>query len=70
MTLPDNINSRSYRAAVKQQKQLYASAEPYLERYRQLAPDDSKRWAPLLYKTYFALNKSGKFEEMEKILKQ
>ncbi len=70
VTLPDNINSRSYRAAVKQQKQLYASAEPYLERYRQLAPDDSKRWAPLLYKTYFALNKSGKFEEMEKILKQ
>ncbi len=70
VTLPDNINSRSYRTAVKQQKQLYATAVPYLERYRQLAPDDRKRWAPLLYKAYFALNKSGKFEEMEKILKQ
>jgi tetratricopeptide (TPR) repeat protein len=70
VVMPDNINSRSYRTAVKQRKQLYAEALPYLERYRQLAPDERKRWAPLLYKTYFALNKSAKFAEIEKILEE
>ena len=67
--IPDNFNSKSYRVAIKRQQDLLRQACPYLEKYRELSPDESERWAPLLYKIYFSLNESKKFEEMEKLIK-
>lgn len=68
LQLPDNALSRSYKKVKKEQNALFAQAEPFLEEYRQQAPQQSKRWAPLLYKVYLALNEGTKFEEIEKFL--
>lgn len=66
--LPDNPLNENYRRARAQQKECYVKAEPFLERYRALAPQSKNRWAPLLYKVYLALNKGTKFAEIEKLL--
>ena len=68
VVLPDNPSKESYRQARAQQKAYYIKAEPFLERYRALAPQSKNRWAPLLYKVYLALNKGKKFAEIEKLL--
>lgn len=68
VVLPDNPTKESYRQARAQQKAYYIKAEPFLERYRALAPQSKNRWAPLLYKVYLALNKGKKFAEIEKLL--
>ena len=68
--LPANINVLLYRQTAEELRTLYTSARPYLERYRQLKPDDKERWAPLLYKVYLGLNMGKQFEEMDAILKQ
>lgn len=64
---PTSINSRTYREAQVQQRKYYKAALPYLEKYRELCPDDQKSWAPLLYQVYLALNMGNKFEEIQKI---
>lgn len=51
-------------------KLLYEQARPLMERYRQLAPDQTAKWAPALYKIYLNLNMGKQFEEMDKILKK
>lgn len=66
--LPTNINSRSYKKANANRVELYQSALPFLEKYREMRPKEKEKWAPLLYKTYLALNKGDKFEEIEKIM--
>lgn len=48
---------------------LYTTALPYMERYRQLAPDDKERWAPALYRIYLNLNMGKQFEEIDRIMK-
>lgn len=63
------INSASYRKALQQRQKLYAQAEPELETYRQMKPEEKAQWAPLLYKVYLALNRGKKFAEIENILK-
>lgn len=68
--LPDNALSRNYKQAQKQQAAFYKQAMPYLEKYREQAPTQSKQWAPLLYKVYLALNEGKKFAEIEKIVSQ
>ena len=65
-----NINSKAFSKKKNEIKELYADALPYLERYRKLAPNETQRWAPLLYRTYLLLNKGNEFAEMEKILSQ
>lgn len=70
VVLPDNVLSRSYRTALKQQQLLYTEAKPYLETYRERAPQHQNRWAPLLYKVYLALNEGSKFAEIEALLKK
>lgn len=67
VNVPVNINTKAYRKAVAEQKGYYASAQPYMEKYRQLAPEEKERWAPLLYRIYFSLNLGSEFEEIEKI---
>ena len=66
--LPANALSKAYTQALKQQQAYYREAETSLETYRTLAPNLQKRWAPLLYKVYLALNEGKKFAEIEKIL--
>ena len=47
----------------------YQKACPYLERYRELAPDQKEKWGMPLYKIYYNLNMGKKFEEMDKIIR-
>jgi tetratricopeptide (TPR) repeat protein len=54
----------------KQIKVMYQKALPYMERYRQLAPQDTEKWAPALYRIYFNLNMGKQFDEIDKILKK
>ena len=49
-------------------KKQYTMARPYIERYRELAPDQKQKWAPALYRIYLNLNMGKKFEEIDKIL--
>lgn len=64
--LPDNINSRAYRTALAEQKAYYRKAMPYIEQYRDAAPAERDRWAPMLYRIYLVLNEGEKFEQISK----
>lgn len=54
----------------KQIKKMYQKALPYMETYRQLAPQAKDKWAPALYRIYFNLNMGKQFDEINRILKQ
>lgn len=56
------------KSALIKKKELYKRAKFYLEKYREIAPDEKKKWAPLLYRIYFTLNDGPKFEEIEKVV--
>lgn len=66
--LPDNINSSAYRKALQQKRAYALKAEPWLEEFRALAPNEQQRWAPLLYQIYLTLNRGSKFAEIDKII--
>lgn len=68
VALPDNINSAAYRKALQSRKAYAKAAEPKLEAYRTAAPNEQKRWAPLLYQVYLTLNRGKKFAEIDTIL--
>lgn len=51
-------------------KKYYKSALPYMERYRELAPDQKDKWAAALYNVYLNLNMGKKFEEISNLLMQ
>lgn len=53
----------------KQIRKMYQLALPYMEKYRQLAPDEKQKWGPALYRIYFNLNMGKQFEEVDRILK-
>lgn len=46
----------------------YKSSLPYLEKFRELAPEQKDKWAAALYNIYLNLNMGKKFEEISKIL--
>ena len=48
---------------------LYSEACPYMEKYRELAPADSQRWGPALYRIYLHLNKGKQFEEIDRLIR-
>ena len=52
-----------------QMKKYYKCSLPYMERYRELAPDQKDKWAAALYNIYLNLNMGKKFEEIVGILK-
>lgn len=54
----------------KQIKKMYQNALHPLEQYRRLAPDESQKWGPALYRVYFNLNMGKQFDEIDKILKK
>ena len=49
---------------------LYTDACPYMEKYRELAPADSQRWGPALYRIYLHLNKGKQFEEIDRLMRK
>lgn len=51
-------------------RDLYKSAQPYMEDYRRLAPNDKQRWAPALYRIYLNLNMGKQFEEIDRLMHQ
>lgn len=53
----------------KQIKKMYQKAQPYMEKYREMAPDEIQKWAPALYRIYFNLNMGKQFDEIDRILK-
>lgn len=48
----------------------YRKAKPYIEKYRQLAPDKKDRWAAALYNIYYQLNMGKEFEEIDNLLRK
>ena len=54
----------------KQVRQTYTKARPYMERYRQLAPQQKQKWGPALYRIYLNLNMGKQFDEIDRLLKQ
>lgn len=52
----------------KIKNELYQRALGYMEKYRNLAPQERRRWAPLLYRIYYNLNMDVQFKEMEKLM--
>ena len=54
----------------KQLKATYQKARPYMERYRQLAPDQKHKWGPALYRIYLNLNMGKQFDEIDRLLKK
>ena len=53
----------------KLRKVAFQKAQGYMERYRELAPDDKEKWAPALYRIYLNLNLGRQFDEMDRLLK-
>ena len=47
--------------------EMYAKARPYMERYRQMAPDQKAKWLPALYTIYLNLNMGKEFEEIDRL---
>ena len=54
----------------KQIRQLYQKARPYMERYRQLMPNEKGKWGPALYRIYLNLNMGKQFDEIDRLLKK
>jgi len=53
----------------KQLRKTYAKARPYMERYRQLCPDQRQKWGTALYRIYLNLNLGKQFDEIDNLLK-
>ncbi len=53
----------------KQLKATYQKARHYMERYRQLAPEQKQKWGPALYRIYLNLNMGKQFDEIDRLLK-
>ena len=66
LMLEEKGEPRKYRQQIEQ---LYADARPYLEKYRELVPNDKQRWAPGLYRIYLNLNMGSEFEEIDHLMR-
>ena len=49
---------------------MYEKARPFMEKYREKAPNELDKWAPALYRIYFNLNMGKQFDEIDKLLKR
>ena len=67
LNIAQRMDSRKYK---KQIKKMYEKARPYMEKYREMAPDEKDKWAPALYRIYFNLNMGKQFDEIDKLLKR
>ena len=48
----------------------YRKARPYMERYRELCPEDREKWAAALYNIYLNLNMGKEFLEIDRLLRE
>lgn len=46
----------------------YKKSLPYMEKYREMCPNEKDKWAPSLYNIYLKLNMGRQFDEMNSIL--
>ena len=67
LNIAQRMDSRKYK---KEIKKMYEKARPYMEKYREMAPDEVDKWAPALYRIYFNLNMGKQFDEIDKLLKR
>ena len=67
LNIAQRMDTRKYK---KQVKKMYEKALPYMEKYREMAPDEVDKWAPALYRIYFNLNMGKQFDEIDKILRK
>jgi len=51
-------------------KHYYSSARPYMERYRELQPEEKEKWAAALYNIYLNLNMGKEFLEIDRLLRE
>ena len=58
---------QKYKLKRNKMVKMYEQCLPYLERYRQLAPDQVRKWSLPLYVVYLNLNKGKEFDEIDKI---
>lgn len=58
---------QKYKTKRQKMTKLYEKSLPYMERYRQLAPSQVRRWSLPLYTIYLNLNKGKEFDEIDKI---
>lgn len=58
------------RTQKKQMRKMYQKALPYMESYRQMAPQESRKWGDALYRIYFNLNMGKQFDEIDRLLKK
>lgn len=65
VNIAESHNNRKDR---KQMKAAYQKARGYMERYRELQPDDKGKWAPVLYRIYLNLNMGKQFDEIDRLL--
>lgn len=70
VTLPTNINSRSYRNSKDRIQAYYREALPYIETYRRAHPELKEKWLPLLERIYWNLNMGEQYEEIEQMIKE
>lgn len=66
------ITKRDMKANAKSRQlvnDLYRKSMPYMERYRELAPEEKDKWAAALYNIYLQLNMGKKFVEIDKLLR-
>lgn len=50
-------------------RRVYQQARQYMERYRELAPEELRKWGPALYRIYLNLNMGRQFDEIDRMLK-
>ena len=48
---------------------LFEKSLPYMEKFRQMAPEQQTKWLPALYTIYFNLNMGKEFDEIEQLRK-
>lgn len=65
----DIIKQRT-RSVQRKIEALYKKSLPYMEKYRQLSPEEQDKWMPVLYTIYLNLNMGKEFDGIEKIRKK
>ena len=63
-------NMQVSRKRTNEIKVYYQKAMPYLEKYRQLEPEMTEKWALPLYTVYLNLNMGKEFDEIDKLMKK
>ena len=65
-----NKDRLKYRANKEKIITLYQCSKPYMEKYRELAPEAKGKWLAPLYTIYLNLNMGKEFDEIDKIRKE